>query len=93
MLRFPLGWEFAKALCLGFFLGEVCPTLGAQPSFCAGLNATLWQPVTFTGGAKFKTHGYSLMKMPFGDIVPLRSLISSYAFFMHSTRSMSDRAQ
>jgi hypothetical protein len=56
MLRFPLGWEFAKALCLGFFLGEVCPTLCAQPAFGAGLHATLWQPVTLTGIAKFKTH-------------------------------------
>ncbi len=58
MLRFSLQRGLAKALCLGFFLGEMCPTLGAQPSFCAGLNATLWQPVTLTGAAKFKTHDF-----------------------------------
>jgi hypothetical protein len=46
----------AGALCPGFFLGEMCPTLCAQPSFWAGLHATLWQPVTLTGIAKFKTH-------------------------------------
>jgi hypothetical protein len=48
----------AKALCLGFFLGEMCPTLCAQPPVGAGLHATLWQPVTLTGTAKFKTHSF-----------------------------------
>jgi hypothetical protein len=50
--------ELAKALCLGFFLGEVCPTLCAQPPVGAGLNATIGEPVTFAGGAKFKTHDF-----------------------------------
>jgi hypothetical protein len=58
MLRFSLQRGLAKALCLGFFLGEMCPTLCAQPSFWAGLHATLWQPVTFAGTAKFKTHDF-----------------------------------
>jgi len=58
MLRFSSGMGLAKALCLGFFLREMCPTLCAQPTIGAGLHATLWQPVTLTGSAKFKTHDF-----------------------------------
>ena len=36
----------------------MCPTLGAQPSLRAGLNATVGEPVAFAGGAKFETHDF-----------------------------------
>ena len=57
-------WDITKALCLGFFLAEVCPALGAQPPVGAGMHATLWQPVTFTLVAELETHSF----------LPLRSL-------------------
>ena len=57
-LQHPFGRELARALCPGFFLGEVGPALGAQPPVGAGMHASLWQPVTFTLVAEFKTHGF-----------------------------------
>jgi len=57
-LLHPLGRELARALCPGFFLGEVGPALGTQPSAGAGLHSTLWQSVALALVAEFEAHGF-----------------------------------
>lgn len=72
----PFERELTKASRLGFFLGEVGPALGTQPTILAGLHATFWHSFALALGTEFE-QSHSFTKKPFGIIVPLRCLISS----------------